>query len=247
MGEAKERGKGAGLIVQRSDQWEKKPDTKLALEGCVLRSDEQVIADVLDGNTSAYELLMRRHNQRLYRLARSIVGEDHDAEEVVQEAFVRGYSALAQFEGRSSFATWITRIAYHEALRARRKRKRVRLNDSRLLDQSHTTNQGEVDSQLFKTEAREMVTHAYDRLSAQHRSVIMLRLIEGLSTRETAECLRLTESNVKVLLHRAKAKLVEAIEERSIPELREQFSFAGDRCDRIVVGVFARLELGLKN
>ncbi|MGV6813515.1 MAG: RNA polymerase sigma factor [Phycisphaerales bacterium] len=212
-----------------------------------MRSDEQVIADVLEGNTSAYELLMRRHNQRLYRLARSIVGEDHDAEEVVQEAFVRGYGALAQFEGRSSFATWISRIAYHEALRARRKRKRVRLNDSRLLDQSHITNQGEADSQIFKTEAREMVTHAYDRLSAQHRSVIMLRLIEGLSTRETAECLRLSESNVKVLLHRAKAKLVEAIEERSIPELREQFSFAGDRCDRIVVGVFARLELGMRS
>ena len=211
------------------------------IDGCAVRTDEQVIVDVLGGNASAFELLMRRHNQRLYRLARAVVGDDHDAEEVVQEAFVRAFGALARFEGRSTFATWVTRIAYHEALRSRRKRKRVQLNDTQNIDQSTSVATSSVENELQRTEAREMVTHAYDKLSANHRTVIMLRLIEGLSTRETAECMRVSESNVKVLLHRAKAKLVEVIEERSIPDLREEFSFAGERCDRIVAGVFVRL------
>ena len=204
-------------------------------------SDEQVIADVLEGNTSAFELLMRRHNQRLYRLARAVVNDDNEAEEVVQEAFVRAYGALSKFEGRSTFATWMTRIAYHEALRSRSKRKRAFLSDSKALDQTTPTSQSPVENSLYKSEARQMITHAYDKLSPTHRTVIMLRLVEGMSTRETAECMRVTQSNVKVLLHRAKAKLVDAIEERAIPELREQFSFAGERCDRIVEGVLSRI------
>ncbi|MBL4698871.1 MAG: RNA polymerase sigma factor [Phycisphaerales bacterium] len=211
------------------------------IDGCAVRTDEQVIVDVLGGNTSAFELLMRRHNQRLYRLARAVVGDDNEAEEVVQEAFVRAYGALSKFEGRSTFGTWMTRIAYHEALRSRSKRKRTSLRDANTLDQSTSALQSPVESVLYKTEARKMITQAYDKLSATHRTVIMLRLIEGMSTRETAECMRVSESNVKVLLHRAKAKLVDAIEERSIPELREQFSFAGERCDRIVAGVLERL------
>ena len=211
------------------------------IDGCVVRSDEQVIIDVLEGNTSVFELLMRRHNQRLYRLARAVIGDDHEAEEIVQEAFVRAYGALAQFEGRSTFATWMTRITYHEALRARRKRKRVSLRDAQFIDQTTNATTMPVENALQRGEARQMVTNAYDKLSTTHRTVIMLRLVEGLSTRETAECLRVSESNVKVLLHRAKGKLVEAIEERSIPELREQFSFAGDRCDRIVESVLIRI------
>ena len=211
------------------------------IDGCAVRTDEQVIVDVLGGNTSAFELLMRRHNQRLYRLARAVVGDDNEAEEVVQEAFVRAYGALSKFEGRSSFSTWMTRIAYHEALRSRSKRKGAFLSDSKTLDQTTPSSQSPIENALYKTEARQMITQAYDKLSATHRTVIMLRLIEGLSTRETSECMRVSESNVKVLLHRAKAKLVDAIEERSIPELREQFSFAGERCDRIVAGVLDRL------
>jgi RNA polymerase sigma-70 factor (ECF subfamily) len=137
----------------------------------------------------------------------------------------------------------MTRITYHEALRSRRKRKRVHLRDAQFIDQTTNASVTPAENTLQRGEARQMVTHAYDKLSTTHRTVIMLRLVEGLSTRETAECLRVSESNVKVLLHRAKGKLVEAIEERSIPELREEFSFAGDRCDRIVAGVFVRLGL----
>lgn len=207
-----------------------------------LQSDEQVIATVIDGNTAAFELLMRRYNQRLFRLARSVVGNDTEAEDVVQEAFFRAYGSIEKFEGRSSFATWLTRITFHEALRSRRKQRRALVNRQKEIDRaSRTPTSIQAEVPLSRMEARNMLTQAYDKLSTTHRTVIMLRLVEGLSTRETAQCLRVSESNVKVLLHRAKAQLLEAFEERAIPELREQFSFAGERCDRIVAGVMSRI------
>ena len=212
-------------------------------------TDEEVVAQVLSGEIGTYELLMRRHNQRLYRMARSIVRNETEAEDIVQEAFVRAYAALTKFEGRSSFATWVTRIAYHEALRARRKQTQESKHKARIGAEIHSNGsaqleqgRGQEGEGLRRKEIVKMICQSFDKLSTMHRSVLMLRLVEGLSTRETAECLRISESNVKVLLHRAKSQFVGTLEEHSITGLCERFSFAGHRCDRIVRETMGRID-----
>jgi RNA polymerase sigma-70 factor (ECF subfamily) len=206
-------------------------------------SDDELAANVLAGSGPAFELLMRRHNQRLFRIARAVVLDDSEAEEIVQETYVRAYAHLARFEGRSSLATWLSRIAYHEALRAQRRLRRARRTDPADMDHAHTgrreppPDSGGGD----RAEARAMLTGALEALPVSYRTVVMLRLVQGLSTRETAECLGLSESSVKVTLHRARAMLAESIQRQAVSGLREQFAFAGERCDRIVSGVFRRI------
>jgi RNA polymerase sigma-70 factor (ECF subfamily) len=207
-------------------------------------SDEQVVARVVAGDTSSFELLMRRHNQRLFRVARAVTRNDDEAEDVVQETFVRAFAGLAKFQGRSSVVTWLSRIAFHEALRRRRRRRRARVVDG--LDPARceaATEPAEADA-VTASETRKVLTEAIDLLPAALRVVVVLRLVEGLSTRETAESLRISESNVKVSLHRARQMLFETIRRRTIPEFRRQFAFDGVRCDRIVATVFGRLEAG---
>src|SRR5438045_487034 len=171
-------------------------------------SDEEVVARVLAGEPALYELLMRRHNQRLYRVARAILRDDAEAEDVMQDAYVRAYQNLASFEGRAKFVTWLTRIAVHEALT--RSRRRLRFQSVDPADESN----GEI-MQSAPSTTRTPEQQAYDRelaavlekavlsLSEQHRLVFMLRDVEELSREETAHCLNLTEENVKVRLHRA--------------------------------------------
>jgi RNA polymerase sigma-70 factor (ECF subfamily) len=202
-----------------------------SLAPMVMLTDEQVVQRVLGGDTAVFELLMRRHNRRLFRIVVSVVRNRDEAEDVVQEAYVRAYQHLARFEGRASVATWLSRIAFHEALKRRRHRTRA-------------IGGGEVapaDSPTASPEARSMLTAAMDQLSDALRSVVMLRLVEGLDTRETAQSLRMSESNVKVSLHRARKLLLEHIEEQAIPELRDEFAFDGERCDRVVDAVFRRI------
>lgn len=205
-------------------------------------TDEEVVARVVEGDTGAFELLMRRHNQRLFRFARSIVGSDAQAEDVVQESYVRAYAALGRFEGRASLITWLSRIVFHEALRARRNQRRHGTVGSSGLEglpamQPVRSNSGDMEQR----ETRRALVSALDALPASQRAVVMLRLVEELSTRETAASLRMTESNVKVTLMRAKRQLAQTLERHALVELREHFSFDGDRCDRIVAGVFGRL------
>lgn len=211
-------------------------------------SDDELVASILDGSAPAFELLMRRHNQRLFRIARAIVQDSGEAEEVVQETYVRAYENLARFEGRSSVATWLSRIALHEALRTRRKQRRARATECTAMDRLHIADDGRAAADpVERAEMRTMLAAALDALPAALRAVVMLRLVEGLSTRETAKCLRLTEANVKVSLHRARRMLSETIQRRAIAEFSQQFAFAKERCDRIVAGVFQRLEKPLKD
>jgi RNA polymerase sigma-70 factor (ECF subfamily) len=201
-------------------------------------SDEELVVGILAGDTAAFELLMRRHNQRLFRVARSVLRESGGAEDVVQETYLRAYRSLRRFEGRSSVATWLSRIALHEALRARRRRRRWVAMEPTTMDQSPA---GTPPDPVHRGEERAMLVHALDSLPAKLRAVVMLRLVEGLSTAEAAASLRLSESDVKVSLHRAKRRLAEALEQQAVEQLRAEFSFAHERCDRIVAGVFSRL------
>jgi RNA polymerase sigma-70 factor (ECF subfamily) len=205
-------------------------------------SDEQVVARVLDGDVAVFELLMRRHNQRLFRVARAVLRNDAEAEDVVQETYLRAYAHLAQFEGRSSVATWLSRIAFHESLRRRRQRRRSRVAaDVDVNAAAITDMESHVDDELVRADVRKTLGESIDALPDALRAVVMLRLVEGLSTRETADSLHISEANVKVSLHRAKRMLSDSILHRAGPDFRHAFTFGEKRCDRIVAAVFARI------
>lgn len=213
------------------------------LQRLTILSDEKLVASVLGGNGPVFELLMRRHNQRLFRVARAIVQNNGEAEEIVQETYVRAFASLAQFEGRSTVVTWLSRIALHESLRSRRRQRRARAMDPTDIDRMRAADAGNpAPDPIDRTETRRMLTTALDSLPTGLRTVVMLRLVEELSTRETAECLRLTEANVKASLHRARKLLSKTIQRKMMSEFRHQFSFGEANCDRIVAVVFRRLD-----
>lgn len=208
-------------------------------------TDEEVVCRVRAGETALYEVIMRRYNQRLYRIARAILHSDAEAEDVMQDAYVRVYEHLHQFAGRAPFAAWLTRIAVHEAL------ARLRLsNRNQSLDDNE--NDGELSMQMTSkspdpeqsasgAQLRDLLEEAVLDLPEHYRTVIMLRDIEELSTTETAHALDLTEDNVKIRLHRGHGMIRSWLFERIGAGAKEAFPFMGVRCNRVVEGVFKRL------
>ena len=210
-------------------------------------SDEEVVARVLAGDTSIFEVLMRRHNQRLYRVARAILRNDAEAEDVMQDAYVRAYEHLEQFAGRAKFSTWLTRIAVHEALARRRRCKRY--------EELEPTSDREGDpmdrfasfmlnpeQQTSNSELRELLEQAVEKLPDDYRSVFMLRDLEEMSTADTAYALEITEENVKVRLHRARALLRKNLFALAGEARNLAFQFHAVRCDRVVKNVFDRIQ-----
>jgi RNA polymerase sigma-70 factor (ECF subfamily) len=190
---------------------------------------------------------MRRYNQRLYRVARAILRDDTEAEDVMQDAYVRAYQHLGQFEGRSSFATWLTRIAVHEAFaRIRRRHRFTGLEafiESQGEDMTFASDIPSPEHEAATAQAGIMLEAAILALPENYRTVLMLRDIEELSTAEVAEALELTEENVKVRLHRARAMLRRELYARAGSTRASAFPFMGERCDRVVKGVFERIAL----
>ena len=210
-------------------------------------TDVELVRRVLDGDLALYEQLMRRHNQRVYRAVRSILREDGECEDVMQEAYVRAYEHLAQFEGRAQFSTWLTRIAVNEALRRLSARGRLDSMDE------NADGEGEIagglvsagatpETQAARKEGAVMLEEAILALPAGYRTVLMLRDIEEMSTAETAEALSLTESNVKVRLFRAHELLREELYARAGASSAQAFGFPATRCDRVVSAVLERLQ-----
>lgn len=213
-------------------------------EAAAAPTDEEVVRRVLAGDTAAFELIMRRYNRLLFRVARSIVGDDAEAEDVLQEAYLRAFQHLGRFEGRSRFSTWLTKIAVYEANGRRRKRRRLRA-DASGADAMHSYS---IDrdglEEASREELRRLLLGAVDALPPELRVVFTLRMVERLSTEETAEALNLTPSNVKVRLHRARSALRDWIDQRIGEEARQLYAFDGDGCDRIVRAVLAGLARG---
>jgi RNA polymerase sigma-70 factor, ECF subfamily len=208
-------------------------------------TDEEIVERVKAGDTALYEIVMRRYNQRLYRIARAIVHDDAEAEDVMQDAYVRAYQHLHQFAGRAPFSAWLTRIAVHEALR------RLQLRD-RNQQLPETEQDGELSMSLVetsldpeqiasRTEVGQLLEEAVLGLPLPYRTVVMLRDVEELSTSETATALDVTEQNVKVRLHRGRAMIRSWLFARVGTNAKDAFPFMGGRCDRVVSGVFARL------
>lgn len=212
-------------------------------------SDEEVVARVLAGDTAAFELLMRRHNQRLYRAARAILRDDAEAEDVMQDAYVRAYQHLDQFAGRAKFSTWLTRIAVHEALARVRRRSRFDAIDSVIESTGETmtfaSHAPNPEQEAVSAQSSALLEAAILDLPDGYRSVLMMRDIEELSTAETAECLGLSEENVKVRLHRARALLRRDLYAKAGSSREAAFSFMGARCDRVVREVLRRLGTNL--
>jgi RNA polymerase sigma-70 factor, ECF subfamily len=215
-------------------------------------SDHELVARVRNGEGAAFETLMRRYNQRIFRTARSILRDEAEAEDVVQETFVRAFRHLEQFEERSSIGTWLTRIAVNEALSRLRHSQRFDALDRETNQQEGRaypveSKQPGPEEQASSQELRSVLTAAIDSLSQDLRTVFVLRELEGLTTLETSEALELSSEAVRVRFHRARQALRRAVEKQVGKEVQGLFTFAGARCDRTVAQVFRRLGLPALN
>lgn len=214
----------------------------------------ELVSRVLRGDNAAYELVMRRYNRRMFRAARSIVTDDSEAEDVVQEAYVRAYLKLSQFEGPGGLGSWLTRIASNEALGRLRRGKRVVFLEDHVkathdkhdcdvpdFDESTAVSPGGPEKLAVSDELGRLLEDAIDELPGDFRSVFMLRAVEGLSVAETAESLSLRPETVKTRFHRARRLLQKSLADQVVDQLPAAFQFDGERCDRLVAGVMARL------
>jgi RNA polymerase sigma-70 factor (ECF subfamily) len=205
-------------------------------------TDEQVVGQVLGGQTALFEILMRRYNERVYRVARAIVRNEGEAEDVMQQAYVNAYANLRQFAGKARFSTWLTRIAINESLSRVRRRDQYEPFDDDLSNvepfmaepSSH-----DPERQAFTGELRTLLEWAIDNLPDGAREVFVLREVEGLSTAEVAESLGVSDDVVKTRLSRAKTTLRRMIIEHTGAATPDVFRFYRPRCDRVVARVMA--------
>ena len=215
-------------------------------------SDEEVVARGLAGETGTFEIIMRRYNQRLYRVARAILCNDGEAEDVMQDAYVRAYEHLDQFAGRAKFSTWLTRIAVHEALARQHRRNRYKDLESMSEQEGDPMDRFaslalNPEQQASNSEIRRLLEEAVEKLPEAYRAIFILRDVEDMSTSDAAHALEITEENVKVRLYRARALLRKSLYARAGMERKEAFDFHAVRCDRVVKNVFERIQqLALK-
>jgi len=201
-------------------------------------SDEEVVARTRSGDTAVFELLMRRHNQLIFRALRAILKDDAEAEDVLQECYVRAYEKLHTFRGEARVSSWMTRIGVNLALDRLRKRGRtVSLEPSSI----EVSNTGTPEDASATRELNRLLESAIDALPAPYRSVFVLREVEGLGTQDTADSLGIESATVKTRLHRARAHLRKDLYARVGVTAPEVFRFGGERCDRVVASVLAKL------
>ena len=199
-------------------------------------SDEEVVRRVVDGDPALFEILMRRHNQRIYRAVRAILRTEDDVEDVMQQAYLNAYRNLRQFAGQARFSTWLTRIAVNEALGRRRKSTMVEREDDLTIGLVESPDP-DPEQQASNGELRAVMEREVAALPDSFRAVVILRDVEGLSTAETAESLGISEDLVKTRLHRAHATLRENLYQRAGVTLGSLFEFGNARCDRVVATV----------
>ncbi len=217
-------------------------------------TDEVRLArDIGAGDTRAFELLMRRHNRMLFRVARSILVDDAESEDALQDAYLAAYRNIGSFQGGAKLSTWLARIVINEALGRLRKRKRaavvVPFTPSSRRDEANNPEDAMADASAEQPEAaamraelRELLERRIDELPAQFRTVFILRDVEELSVDETAECLDIPAATVRTRAFRARALLRESLARDIDIATVSAFEFAGERCDRIVDRVLGRLQ-----
>lgn len=215
-------------------------------------SDAEIVQSIRAGERNGFEMLMRRFNRVLYRTARSIVKNDAEAEDVLQESYLRAYQAFDTFRGESTLATWLTRIVINEGIaRTRKSARRAEILDlngavewdnlpaAANMDQTKVE---QPDEAALRAETRRLIEAKIDALPDVFRTVFMLRGLEEMSVEETAACLNIPEATVRTRYFRARGMLREALSREIDHGLEVAFSFAGERCDRIVANTLARLD-----
>jgi len=197
-------------------------------------TDEELIARILAGEKRLFELLIRKYNQRLYRIGMSVLENEAEAEDAMQTAYINAYEHLSGFEQRSSFGTWLTRIMLNQCYEQKRKSKQVLVN----LEPDNFVTMNTAVNELANKELSGALQQAVAKLPEKYRLVFVLREIEDLSVRETSVALNIEESNVKVRLNRAKSMLRENLNSYMKDYV---YSFHLTKCDRIVNNVLSRL------
>ncbi|MDI1261650.1 MAG: RNA polymerase sigma factor [bacterium] len=210
--------------------------------------DAELVRRALARNEAAVRAIMQANNRKLYRLARGILRNHGEAEDVVQEAYVRAFTHLESFRGESSLSTWLARIAMNEALgRLRRRRPTVDLDSlpqgalEAQVIQFPLTASDDPEQSMAQRQIQNVVEHAIDELPEAFRLVFITRVIEGMNVEETAELLGLKPETVKSRLHRARTMLRDNVERKIGPVVMEAFPFAGKRCERLTDAVLRRL------
>jgi len=211
--------------------------------------DIELVRRALARDDTAFRIIMERHNRRLYRIARGILRNDTEAEDVVQEAYVSAFTHLDGFRGDSSLATWLARITMNEALgRLRRERLAVDLDtfeaqrtEAQIIQFPQTVTSDDPERTMAQREILQLVERATDNLPEIFRIVFITRVIEGMSVEETADLLGLRPETVKTRLHRARRLVREQLDKQIGPVLMEAFPFAGRRCERMTNAVMQRL------
>ena len=215
-------------------------------------SDLELAQRISTGDKGAFELLMRRHNQILYRAARSILKDDAEAEDAVQEAWLLAYRAIGNFRGDAKLSTWLVRIVVNEAIARRRKRNRgaevIQLSGETQEDREaveenvNQTLPEQPEHAARRAQTRRLLEAKIDELPDAFRTVFVLRALEELSVEESAVALGIPEATVRSRFFRARALLREALSKEIDLAYGDAFAFAGARCDRIVAGVMAKLD-----
>ena len=200
-------------------------------------SDAEVVRRVRAGERALFEVLVRRHDRRVYRTVRAVLRDEDEVEDAMQQAWVQAYLHLGAFQGSAAFSTWLVRIAANEALQRLRRRGPI-APVPEVEEQEDVMGRGEdPEERAAAREALRLLERAVDALPPHHRLVFVLREVEGLSTAETAAALGIAEEAAKVRLHRARAALRRALEQTLGEAAVEAFPFHAPRCDRMVARV----------
>jgi RNA polymerase sigma-70 factor, ECF subfamily len=221
-------------------------------ERAVLPEGEDRLDGVRAGDAGAWEALMRRHNRRLYRLARSMVRNDAEAEDALQEAYLHAYRSIANFRGEASLSTWLNRIVVNECMgRLRRQARRDNIIPIVALDDDYSqegdlvhedpaaARQDAPDHALGRAQLRALLERKIDELPQDFRSVFVMRALEEMTVEEVAELVQIPQATVRTRFFRARAQLREALARDIDFAMEDAFGFDGERCDRIVAGVLS--------
>ena len=213
--------------------------------------DIELARRIASGDNVAFETAMRRHNGMLFRVARSILKDDHEAEDALQEAYVDAYRQIAKFRGDAKLSTWLTRIVINEALGRLRKRKRDGVVVPLIAAQRDAQEREEPaledrssespENAVLRSEVRRLLEQKVDELPVAYRTVFIMREVEEMTVEETAMCLSIPNATVRTRLFRARALLRESLARELDMATIGVFAFAGERCDRIVAGVLQRV------
>jgi RNA polymerase sigma-70 factor (ECF subfamily) len=209
--------------------------------------DDRLVELTREHNLAAFEALMRRHNRRLFRVARSVLRDSDAAQDAVQETYLRAFTRLDSYQPTGKFGAWITRVALNEALMILRRLRGDTISleeagdDALPVEETAATDAPTADQFVEAAHARALLEHAIDALPDNFRTVFMLRAVEGLDVRETAECLGINGATVRTRLFRAQRLLRTELSRRLEGESTEIFDFGAERCDRVVAHVLASL------